>query len=501
LHQESANQNARELLDGNSWEEVIAHELFHQWFGDLVTCESWSNLTVNESFADFSETLWDEYKHGKDAGDEHNYKAMNDYLMSGDDNKDLVRFYYKDREDMFDAVSYNKGGRILNMLRNYVGEDAFFKSLNNYLTTNKFKTGEAQQLRLAFETVTGQDLNWYWNQWYYGSGHPEININYLYDDAAGKASVIINQIQSGNKIFRLPIAIDVYNGAVKKRYSVWMNNKSDTFSIDYIRRPDLINVDGDKILLWDKKDNKTADNFRTQIKYAPLYLDRREALQFFAENSMPELLIGLKDTFAGIRSFTLEKIEEDSALLMGTATLEAIEKIANTDSDRKVKAKAIELLTYTKDDKYLPLFQQYVNDSSYSISGAALLGLNTLDPDNALSLSKKYMSDAKGKLAEVAAGTLMQKGTEDDFDFVEKNYADMAPSQQKFEASVSFCVYLGKISDTSKLKKGIDDIIDFRDTVSDANRSITDPVITGFLTQLGKLKSPEIASYIKDALQ
>ena len=72
LHAEAAQQDARELTDGNEWEDYIAHELFHQWFGDLVTTESWSNLTLNESFADFSETLWNEYKYGKDAGDATN---------------------------------------------------------------------------------------------------------------------------------------------------------------------------------------------------------------------------------------------------------------------------------------------------------------------------------------------------------------------------------------------------------------------------------------------
>ena len=68
LHAENAQQDARELVDGNIWEEIIAHELFHHWFGDLVTCESWSNITLNESFADYSETLWYEYKYGKDEG-------------------------------------------------------------------------------------------------------------------------------------------------------------------------------------------------------------------------------------------------------------------------------------------------------------------------------------------------------------------------------------------------------------------------------------------------
>jgi len=182
LHSDAAQQDARELQDGNNWESTIAHELFHQWFGDYVTTESWSNITLNESFANYSETLWFEYKYGKDAGDEQNYNDMQGYLGSNSAKKDLVRFYYGDKEDVFDAVSYNKGGRILHMLRNYVGDSAFFKALNLYLTTNKFKSAEAHQLRLAFEEVTGRDLNWYWNQWYFVGCHPSLEDNYRYDN-------------------------------------------------------------------------------------------------------------------------------------------------------------------------------------------------------------------------------------------------------------------------------------------------------------------------------
>jgi aminopeptidase N len=196
LHQESAYQNARQLVDGNTWEDVIAHELFHQWFGDLVTTESWSNITLNESFADYSETLWDTYRHGQDAGDEHIEENRQAYLRNpADESKNLVRFYYQNREDVFDQVSYPKGGAILHMLRNYVGDSAFFKSLNLYLNTNKFKSAEAQQLRLAFEEVTGQDLNWFWNQWYYGSGQPDLTINYEYNVNNKIASVIVEQTQ------------------------------------------------------------------------------------------------------------------------------------------------------------------------------------------------------------------------------------------------------------------------------------------------------------------
>ncbi|MCX8481067.1 MAG: M1 family metallopeptidase, partial [Sediminibacterium sp.] len=192
LHQESAQQDARELKDGNIWENTIAHELFHQWFGDLVTMESWSNLTVNESFADYSQLLWLEYKYGKDVAYQENYKSMQSYL--GDPSsakKNLVRFYYQDQEDMFDVVSYQKGGRILHMLRNYIGDEAFFKSLNLYLVTNKYSNGSAHKLRIAFETITGKDLNWFFNQWYFNSGHPILDIKYKYNNQNKIAKVFI----------------------------------------------------------------------------------------------------------------------------------------------------------------------------------------------------------------------------------------------------------------------------------------------------------------------
>jgi aminopeptidase N len=121
------------------------------------------------------------------------------------------------------------------MLRNYVGDDAFYKSLNLYLTTNKFKSGEAAQLRLAFEEITGEDLNWFWNQWYYGSGHPKVDISYGYD--AGKVYVYLKQVQEDNKVFRLPLAVDVYNGNDKKRYKVWMENKTDTLVFNAATQP------------------------------------------------------------------------------------------------------------------------------------------------------------------------------------------------------------------------------------------------------------------------
>lgn len=500
LHQESAYQNARQLKDGNGWEETIAHELFHHWFGDLVTAESWSNLTLNESFANYSEYLWGEYKYGKDFADQHNFEDMQGYLQSGSDKKELVRFRYADKEDMFDAVSYNKGGRILHMLRNYVGDDAFFKSLNNYLTTNKFKPGEAAQLRLAFEEVTGEDLNWFWNQWYYGSGHPKLKIDYVYDDAGGKAQVIIEQTQKTDKIFRLPIAVDIYSGANKIRKKVWIENRVDTFTFSYSKRPDLINVDADKISLCEKTDNKTAANFIHQYKFAPNYLDRKEALDYFTLKQMKEATLGLNDKFSGLRSQVILSIY-DSKFSKDADVIKSIESIANNDKSKKTQSDAISFLATLQDEKYQSLFEKYVNDSSYSVSGAALGGLIGLAPSKGYELSKKYTADAKGVLGEVVMTGLIAEGKESDFETIINLFNETAFSQEKIGMSIGVINYLENINDNGKLKKGIDNVLSVRKNIPAQYRNFTDPAYKKGFDALSKAKGGEIEEYIKANFQ
>lgn len=498
LHQESAYQNNRQLADGNAWEETIAHELFHQWFGDLVTAESWSQLTVNESFANYSEYLWDEYKYGKDLADAHHVEDMQTYLLSGSDKKELVRVRYADKEEVFDAVSYHKGGRILHMLRNYVGDDAFYKALNTYLTTNKFKSGEAGNLRLAFEEVTGKDMNWFWNQWYYGSGHPKLKINYKYD-VPGKSLVIVEQTQQGN-IFRLPVAVDVYSNGVKTRHNVWISNRTDTFVFNTPAKPELINFDGDKYLLAEKTDNKTEENFVAQWKYGKTYIDRKEAIDFFAKKSMPEIAKGLTDKSADIRSMTIQKLAA-TPYKADAVVLSQIEEIAKSDRNKKTKAAAIRYLAKIGDAKYLPIYQAAVNDSSYTVAGAALAGLAASDKANAYTLAKRYSHDAKGALGSVVSDLLMTSGTEADFDFIYRTYDEAPASFEKITMTSKFADYLIRISDISKIKKGIDGIIAFRNLIPEAYRGGVDPTFIGALDKIGKAKGAEIAGYVESVFK
>jgi aminopeptidase N len=499
LHQESAQQDARELVDGNVWEGTIAHELFHQWFGDLVTSESWSNLTLNESFANYSQVLWKEYKYGKDAGDEENSSDMNGYLQSQSENKNLVRYYYADKEAVFDAVSYNKGGRILNMLRNYVGDSAFFKSLNLYLTTNKFKSAEAVQLMLAFEEITGEDLHWYWNQWYYGSGHPKLNIDYVYDDNAHNVKVIVTQ--NTDKIFRLPIAVDVYNGSNKERHKVWLSNKVDTLTFDYKTKPDLVNVDGDKVLLVEKTDNKTIDNYIHQYTYAGKYLDRKEAIDFAIQSQDPKALellkTALKDKYYGLRLYAINRMNMRDENIRNE--VEPILVELTKDPKSLVRASAIAMLGTYGDDKYKDIFAENVNDSSYSIAGSSLEALLMLDSSAAIAVVKKMGANhlGKGKLMEAATKVMMASGDVSGFDGIIKTFDEMPVGQAKFNLIQPLTEMLMKVDDMQKVKKGVDLIVQFRDAIP-AEAGIA-PYINSLLNKVAdkKQSAPEQAAYIK----
>lgn len=486
IHQESAQQDARELVDGNNWESTIAHELFHQWFGDYVTTESWSNITLNESFADYSQTLWSEYKYGKDAGEAENFQGMQGYLNGNNSTKDLVRFYYNDREDVFDGVSYQKGGRILNMLRHFVGDSAFFKSLNYYLTTNKFKSAEAHNLRLAFEEVTGRDLNWYFNQWYFNSGHPSVEIDYMYDDAAGKVDVIVKQTQKSGKLFKLPLDIDIYNGAEKVRHSVWAQNAADTFTFTYTKRPDLVNVDADKITLWNKKDNKTLDNYIHQYKYAGNYLDRREAIDFAGKNmSDPKAIelikTALNDRYQGLRNLAISKVDLKKDAVK-TAVEPILLSLAKTDKYSQVKASAISKLGDLKKPEYADVFKAAIKDSSYTVAGVALTALGKEDPAAAAAIAKEMADQpVKGNLQDAIMNEIVKSGDESMADKIIGGFAKMPLSQNKFQALNSLSTYLAAIKNTEKVKWGVDEIVKFREAVPSGFRDQTDPFINGMI--------------------
>lgn len=480
LHSDAVQQDARELVDENIWEGTIAHELFHQWFGDLVTAESWSNLTVNESFADYSQTIWFENNKGKDDGDYENYKGLSAYLSSPTDaEKNLVRFYYSDREDMFDLVSYQKGGRILHMLRHFVGDEAFYKSLNKYLNDNKFSNGSAVKLRLAFESVTGKDLNWFFNQWYNGNGHPYVSITQQYDASKKQVMVKLAQTQIQNKIFELPIGIDIYVNGQRNHYEVWAKNKVDSFYFPAATEPDNVNVDNDKILLWEKNDSKPLKQFIYQYYHARNFMDRNESLSEVSQNLKSKeakqlVQDAMKDPFYVIRAKAIHSLNPSS---INENLEQTIYAIAQKDPSHIVREEAINTLAAIGKESYKNDYILWCKDSSYTIAGAALEALETLDSNMAYQIAKAASkSTIKKRLNTVVTNILTKYGDESEFDFIADKYESLPfQSEEKFQMTLPFAALLMKTKDVAKFKRGIEIIVAFRASIPEEYRAQSDP--------------------------
>jgi aminopeptidase N len=500
LHGDAVQQNARELVDGNNWESTIAHELFHQWFGDYVTAESWSNLTVNESFADYSQTLWAENEKGKDAGAYENFIGLRSYLSSPSDaEKNLVRFYYKDREDMFDLVSYQKGGRVLNMLRNYVGDDAFFASLHKYLEDNKFNNGSAIKLKLAFEAVTGKDLNWFFNQWYFSNGHPYVRITQQYLADKKQVLVVIKQTQTQDKVFELPVGIDVYGETGKKHYNVWSKNRADSFYFPSAVSPLNVNVDNAKVLLWAKEEEKPLEQYAYQYKHAENFMDRYEALNEALQNMSKPVAQGivnaaLKDSFYILRQTAIRAYNPAA---MNTEVEKTIYNMASKDPSTFVRQEAIDALGALINPKYNKDFIQWTTDSSYLVAGAALDALEKTDTAAAISIAIKESKTVIKKRLNTAVTSILSKyGDEHVFEFVAAKYESLSiQSEEKFYMTQPFANLLIKTEDETKFKKGIDLIVAFRNAIPEGYRGQTDPYfnmkILGEILKAKKQKGEE----------
>ncbi|MBX3164897.1 MAG: M1 family metallopeptidase [Bacteroidetes bacterium] len=394
-------QTTRETIDGKKGEAVIAHELFHQWFGDLVTAESWSNLPLNESFATYGEYLWYEYKHGRDAADYHHWQSKQGYLGYNKE-VDLVRFHYDNKEDMFDGFSYNKGGQVLHILRKAVGDDAFFASLKNYLETKKFKSAEIHDLRLAFEEITGQDMNWFFNQWFLNKGRPKLKVSKTFDTTKNELYLTVEQTQDFKNVplYRLPLEIDVYTNDKATRTHILVDDVKQTFTIQ-TTTPQLVNFDAERQLLCDLEYEKTKAEYAVQYKHAPLYEDRLEALKNLETHISSDISVlalfksaAQHDKFYQLRNFALSKLE--LATNDKDNVKQILMRIYNNDVHTRVRAKALNALNknYKGDADVMALNEKALSEQSYAIIGEALQAFAKADVKLAMQRAKAFENES-----------------------------------------------------------------------------------------------------------
>ena len=425
IHGESAYQMKGQLVDENRQENTIAHEIFHHWFGNLVTSESWSNLALNESFANYSQYLWREFKYGKTNADAHLYENSKAYLDNSDNfDKKLVRFYYDDKEDMFDLISYNKGGTILHMLRSYLGDNAFFTGLKKYLIDNQYKSAEVSHLRLAFEEVSGLDLQWFFNQWFFGAGHPNIQVSYDYNLL--EKTVTVNFVQTQTNEFKFPIAIDIFENGIKTRHRVFVDSRDSSFKFVFkSKNPDLIQVNGDGVLLANLSENKVLSDYIFQLKNSTNYQHKIEALIKVSENqdqkkAFNAIAEALNDDFYKIRILALEKINLINKWSK-KSVINTIKNIANNDPKTLVQAAAIETLGKLTDPELKPIFQKGLNSDSYTVIGKSLVGMYYIDKQLAVKKSKELPVEVKNVIATPLTRIYIEEKDDSEMAFVANN--------------------------------------------------------------------------------
>lgn len=451
IYGEFVQGNDRYLID-NSGEDVVAHELFHHWFGDLVTCESWANLPLNESFATYGEYLWNEFKYGKDEADYKGYNDLRVYLQTARmGKKKLIRYDYDHRMEMFDAHSYQKGGRVLHMLRDYVGDEAFFTALNLYLRRNEFKAAEIHHLRLAFEEVTGEDLNWFFNQWFFSAGHPVIEVNKEFVDSTKNLRISIKQTQEGEdipSIFKLPITIEIIqkNGLINEQI-VTLTKREQHFEFTLEEEPILVNLDADKVLLAEIDQSFDVREAAMLYQYGGNFMDRYIAIRELKneKDSLALMTIkkGLKDPFWKIRAYSIESMrnlvneEEKSSYIL-------LDSLALHDPKSNVRAEAIRALNkYYEEETRLALLQKATNDPSYRVVSSALNALYEKNAKAGLEAAKKLENEESTSITLTLAEIYAEDGSEDHLAFFQESLKTIS-GFNIYPLSMSFGNYLEK---------------------------------------------------------
>ncbi|MBL7773812.1 MAG: M1 family metallopeptidase, partial [Chitinophagaceae bacterium] len=260
LHGEQIQKNERELEDDSN-DGIVAHELFHQWFGDLVTCKSWSHLVLNEGFASYGEQLWQEYKYGQDAALRDGQNSLDKYLnhVRNNGEQPIVRNNYQTPDDMFTSITYQKGARVFHLLRLELGDMAFFKGINQYLLKYAYGNADIHDLRKEFEEVSGKNLEPFFTQWMLEDGHPTLQLRYDYIDSIKTIAVHVEQTQGGN-IFKFPLQFKVRDGNLFKEYTFRIEKRKEVFFVKKINQqtetyPNII-VDPNGYFLGEINDSK-----------------------------------------------------------------------------------------------------------------------------------------------------------------------------------------------------------------------------------------------------
>jgi len=372
---DNALHDKRASLDISS-DEIVSHELAHQWFGDLLTCRHWGEIWLNESFAVFFEGLWKEHDIGKDEFLYEMYANQQGYFRAWDQGmrRPIVTSRYDDPDALFDAYAYPRGGAVLNMLRFVLGEEPFWKAINHYVHKNEWRNVETSDLKAAIEEATGQNLDWFFDEWVYRMGHPQFEIASKYDGAKS-LKLTVKQTQKPDdkrpwftspEFFLMPVDIAITTASGEKVHRVRIDKAEKEFSFDVDSKPLIVNFDRGNYLIKRVKFDRSDDELAYQLLHDTDVMGRVLAaieLKSRTSDSAAKALAqaAMRDVFWGVR---IESVKGVSAFKTDASRATLIE--AAKDKDSRIRREALEGLGAFKDPKLADMFiKTMTSDPSY----------------------------------------------------------------------------------------------------------------------------------------
>ncbi len=371
--------DSRAHLDVSS-DPLVAHELAHQWFGDLLTCRDWSHIWLNEGFATYFETLFAESDLGRD--DFHfKVKALHDAYIEEDQNRyrrPIVCNTFSDPEEMFDRHTYEKGASVLHMLRRILGDDAFYQSIRHYVDRHQGRNVITQDLMSAIEETTGQNLDWFFDQWVYKAGYPRFEVSHEWDESAHLLRVTVKQVQkleSDTPIFRIPFEFEVTTAKKAQSFNLVNDRAEQEYFLPVAERPLMALFDKGGQILKAIEYKKSKDELLYQLQHAGDALDRIFAARELGRRHSSGVVIKalehalLRDPFYGVRQ----------AAAAGLADIKSPDCIPTlqkglVDRNAKVRRSVVAALGCFKDNDtaFNLVTRKCGNDASYLVRGEAV---------------------------------------------------------------------------------------------------------------------------------
>jgi aminopeptidase N len=250
---------------------LVAHEAAHMWWGDLVSYRAWQETWISESFATYGEYLYSKHSLGEDEGAINLKNKKDSYLREAHSRyiRPIVFDRWDEPDDNFDRHTYQKGAVVLNMLRQILGDTPFRRAMAHFLREHEFEAVDTHDFQVAIKEATGQNVDWFFEQWIFSPGHPVFDLSYRWNETSQKLRLEINQIQDTSQhvpAFRVPVTIAVHTSSSITRTMVLLKETEEVVELDVDEKPLLVRFDEGNYLLKEWTFEKSVDELIYQLE-------------------------------------------------------------------------------------------------------------------------------------------------------------------------------------------------------------------------------------------